>query len=299
MSNELMEYLTEFLKTANLSTYEINAYITLVKSSELLTARDITSKSGVPSGRIYEVLEELSKKGMAEIIESRPKKFRSLPLNRAFYNLISYQSKEHSQKINYLFDQAKMLEQCIFEHEDFIKTEPSGIFWSTATGTRSIISLFVKYYNEAKDEMLFNDFINKSTLKILDFGHTLYEPIKNALDRGVSAKFLWSFQHDDRPLSEIQKSHNLNLFKKIVKKHEELFGISSKNHDLEMKYIHKRTPTLYDIFDKKRIIIKLQNPLKPFQIFSCMNVLDPDMAKELRKKFLSIWTFEALNGDSN
>ena len=79
MSNDLMEDLREFLNDANLSTYEINAYIALLTSSRTNnpTAKEISSKSSVPGGRIYEVLEDLSSKGMVEIIESRPKKFLS------------------------------------------------------------------------------------------------------------------------------------------------------------------------------------------------------------------------------
>lgn len=65
---------------------------------------------------------------------------------------------------------------------------------------------------------------------------------------------------------------------------------------LEMKLIHKKIPTYYDIFDKKRIMIKLQNPLNPFRIFASLNILDPNLAKELKKKFLSIWLFESIEG---
>lgn len=293
MSDNIIDNLSEFLKTANLNSYEINAFTALFTSSDLLTAREISSKSNVPSGRIYEVLEDLNKKGMIEIIESRPKKFRSLPLNRAFYNLISFQTKENSRRIAYLMDQAKTIEQSIYDSNAFMKTESTKIFWSTAFGYQSIVSLYMKYCNETQEELLFNYFFNKTTLKVLNYAHALYEPIKNALDRGVKALFLWSFQYDERPLSEEQKATNLHLIQKVVKKHEELFGISTRKHDLEMKFIYRRIPTYYDLFDKKRIIFKLLNPLKPFQVFSCMNVLDPNLAKELRNKFYNIWAFEA------
>lgn len=293
MSDKIIEDLNEFLKTANLNSYEINAFTALFSSSDLLTAREISGKSNVPSGRIYEVLEDLNKKGMIEIIESRPKKFRPLPLNRAFYNLISFQTKENSRRITYLFDQAKVLEQSIYESNSFMKTEPTKIFWSTAFGFQSIVSLYKKHCNETQQELLLNYFFNKTTLKVLNYAHALYEPIKIALERGVKALFLWSFPYDERPLSEDQKVYNLKFMQNVVKKHEELFGISPRKYDIEMKFIHRRIPTYYDIFDKKRIIFKLLNPLKPYQVFSCMNVLDPKLAKELRKQFYNIWAFEA------
>lgn len=293
MSDKLIENLTEFLKAANLNTYEINAFSVFLSSSELLTAREISTKSNVPSGRIYEVLEDLNKKGMIEIIESRPKKFRSIPLNRAFYNLLSFQTEENSRRIEYLYDQAKYLEKNLYESEVIKKTEPTKIFWSTAFGYQSMVSLYIKYCNEAQDELIFNYFVNKTTIKVIEYGHALFKPIKNALDRGVKGLILWSFQYDERPLSDEEKTNNLEVINEITKKYEETSGISSKIHDLEIKYIHKRIPTYYDIIDQKRIIFKLLNPLKPYQVFSCMNVLDPNLAKELRSKFYNIWTLEA------
>jgi sugar-specific transcriptional regulator TrmB len=289
-----MESLIEFLNTANLSTYEINAYITLLKTNDPLTARDISDKSKVPSGRIYEILEDLNKKGMIEIIESRPKKFRSFPLNTAFYNLISHQTKENNRRIAYLFDQAKFLEQKLSESEIYIKKEPTKIFWSTAYGWQSILSLYTKFCNETQKEILLNNFVNKSTLKILPYSHKFFIPLKSALERGINVKFLWCFDYDERQLTEEEKSSNLKVFKEIVQINNDLFKISSKYYPIEMKFINKQIPTYYDIFDKNRIIFKLRNPLKPYQIFACMNILDPDLGKELREKYLSVWEFEAV-----
>ena len=104
MSEVFIENLKEFLNDANLSTYEINAYIVLIKASKVnpLSARQISSQSGVPSGRIYEVLDELNTKGLIEIIESRPKKFKAYSMNKGLDNLIKYQSNENIHKVNVL-----------------------------------------------------------------------------------------------------------------------------------------------------------------------------------------------------
>lgn len=294
MSNNLMEDLIEFLKAANLSTYEINAYIALLKSHDLLTAREISSKSKVPSGRIYEILDELHNKGMIEIQDSRPKKFRAVALNRAFYNLISHQTSEDKRKTKYLFQQAKILESNLYKSDLFVKKEPSKIFWETVYETQSILNLYYKYCSESQEEILMNDFLNKNTIKILPYANDIFLPIVNALNRGVRVKILWSFEYDNRSLSEDDKSKNSAIFDKVKIKLKELFGLSTELHGFKMKFIYKKIPTYYDIFDKKRVIFKLQNPLNPWQIFACMNVLDPNLAEKLREKFLNIWLFEAI-----
>ena len=61
----------------------------------------------------------------------------------------------------------------------------------------------------------------------------------------------------------------------------------------EMRFVHRRIPIYYDIFDKERIFIKLLNPIRPYQIFACMNVFDITLAAELRRQYLELWTLEA------
>ncbi len=296
MPKDLMEDLKELLNDANLSTYEINAYIALLSSSKTNppTAKEISLDSKVPSGRIYEVLEDLEKKGVIEIIDSRPKKYKAISLNKALDNLIGFQSKESKRKIGYLYDRAKFLESELYESEILFSREPSKIFWSTIYGTKSIISSYAAYINEATEEIILNEFINKSTLKVIPHAKLIYEPLRKAVDRGVRVKDLWCFEYDDRPLTNEHKKENAKIFCKLKILQEDLYGLSTNLHEFEMKYINQRTTTYFDIFDKKRVIFKLQNPLKPYQIFACMNVIDPSLAEELRNKFLSMWTFEAL-----
>ncbi|MFX1365796.1 MAG: TrmB family transcriptional regulator [Promethearchaeota archaeon] len=298
MSKTLMEELKEFLNEASLSTYEINAYIVLLTSSKTNppTAKEISSESTVPSGRIYEILDDLNKKGLIEIVESRPKKYRAISLNKGLDNLISFQSKESKRKIGYLYDRAKILESELYNSDVLIQKEPSKIFWSTVYGTKSILSLYVKLIDEAKEEIILNEFINKNTLKILPYAKLIYNALKEALNRGVKLRDLWSFEYDNRPLTKEQKEENAKIFDELKKIQNELYGLSPELPGCNMKYIYQRSPTLFDIFDKKRIMFKLQNPIKPYQIFACMNVVDPNLANDLREKFLSMWTFDAIEG---
>jgi sugar-specific transcriptional regulator TrmB len=265
MTNQLIQKLKEFLRNSDLSSYEINAYIALLISNNL-TAREISEKSQI---------------------------YRAKAFNLALKNLISYINNLTKRKVSYLIDQAKILESDLYNSSLFVQKDPSRIFWQTAYGLNSIISMFVKYYNELQEELLVNDLINENTIKVLPFAKKLFEGIVNALNRGVNVKILWSFEHDTRPLSEEQRKRNLDLYGEVLDKLEELYNLSNKIDRLEMKFINKRIPTNYDIFDKKRVFIKLQNPLKPSQIFACMNVLDPNLAENLREKFNQTWLFEA------
>ena len=294
MSDNVLDDLIEFLQAASLSTYEINAFLALVQSSQInwLTAREISTKSHVPSGRIYEVLDDLRSKGMIEVIESRPKKYQSLTLNKALDNLMTHQTNENKKKTSFLYQQAKIIETKLYDTNAFIKKEPSRIFYSSVFGTQPIFSLYKKYFNELQSELLLIGFINENTGKIYsDDDNFFFKGIRKVLKRGVCVKALFTFGFDDRPLSDDQENTNKTLFNKINKKFFKL-------NNFEMKFIHKKIPTHYDIFDKRRIIFKLQNPIKPWQIFACMDVVDPTLAEELREKFNNLWTFEAI-GEKN
>ena len=293
MSKNLEEELKVFLKNAKLSTYEINTFLTLLFSSNL-TAKEISQKANVPSGRIYEVLEVLSKKGMIEIQDSRPKMYKSLTFNSAFQNLISYKEDERKRENAFLINQAKSIESKLYTSDMHIKKDSSKQFWSTAFGSNSIFSLYIKHSHELKKELLFTGFLNENTLKILKHAKVLYDVIHKVIDKGIRVKYLWSLDYDDRPLSAEEKEHSHELYKELIIKCEEYFDISPDIKEFESKYIYKRFQTYYDIFDGKRIIFKLRNPFKQFEIYACMNVLDPELAEELRRRYLNIWEFEAI-----
>ena len=178
MTLEFIQELKDFLVKANLSTYCINTYLALLDSSNL-TAKDIAKSSGVPIGRVYEILEELETKGMVTIHDSRPKSFSALPLNRAMYNLVNYQTKESKRKASFLFDQAKILEAKLYSSDISIRTEPSKIFYSTILGTKAIIPLYIQYFDESQEEILINEFINDTTLKVLSLAENFFQSLNS------------------------------------------------------------------------------------------------------------------------
>ena len=59
------------LKELGLTEYEVRAYVALVDGSQM-SATDISSKSGVPFSRVYDVLGRLEDKGFIQIQRGRP-----------------------------------------------------------------------------------------------------------------------------------------------------------------------------------------------------------------------------------
>ncbi len=292
MDNNLIEELKEFLKNMKLSSYAIASYISLLPTN-ILTAKEISKRSSVPGGRIYEVLEDLKEKGLIRIQESRPKKYIAIPPNLAFHNLISHLTEENQRKITSLINIAKKLESDLYKSDLMKRSETSRVFWSTALGYISIESLYINSIKELEEELLINVSLNPNSVKRLPFLKRIIKEMSTVLDRGVNIKYLCSFDPDQEISPEQNELNNIKLFNEFISKFEDFFNISPKKNGLEIKYTFKRIPTFYDIFDKERVILKLQNPLNPSDIFACLNVLDPKLALELRKKFLNLWIFSA------
>lgn len=292
MAEDLIDELREFLSKLKLSNYEINAYIALLNSKSL-SARELTKKSNVPRGRIYDILDNLKRKGMIEIQETRPKIYDPISPNLALNNLISYIEKENQNDILKLYDQAKFMESRLQNLKTSKNLESSKIFWTTAYGMHSIESLYIRNFIDLKEELILTGFLNQNTIKILALTSKAHANVYNALNRGVKVYYLWSLEFIDKELLR----NDMNQIKKIIddfkKSFKQLFNLSTEIKGFELRFTMKKIPTYYDIFDMKNIIFKLQNPLNPWQIFACMKVLDPNLAENLRKMFFNLWEFES------
>ncbi|MHA2294325.1 MAG: TrmB family transcriptional regulator [Candidatus Hodarchaeales archaeon] len=283
----------EFLIRSKLSTYCINAFLSLQNSSNL-TAKELSRSSGVPIGRIYEVLDELENKRMIQISDSRPKTYRAIPLNRAIYNLILHQTKEDERRSTYLYEQAKVLESKLYSSDIKLKVEPSEIFYSTILEPKKIRAMFLNTVNEAREELLLNGFINQYSMKLFSMADKLVESILAALDRGVQIKSLMSFEYDNRPISDTEEKEIRERIQGIKESFNDL-GISLDKDDYELRFTYKKFPNCYDVVDRERVIMKLQHPSASWQIFACLNIVDPLLAEELRKKYLNVWQFDTIS----
>jgi|GEM_PF-2373352 len=72
---ELTNELKNKLSSLGLSSYEISAYIALLKSGTL-SASELVKRTGIPHSRVYDISRRLSEKGLIEIVDGKPRKFK-------------------------------------------------------------------------------------------------------------------------------------------------------------------------------------------------------------------------------
>lgn len=78
----ISESARQVLREVGLSTYEIDAYVALLKGGQM-TAIEISRSSSVPYSKIYGVLKSLKEKGWIKSFESRPSNHYPVPPSEA------------------------------------------------------------------------------------------------------------------------------------------------------------------------------------------------------------------------
>jgi sugar-specific transcriptional regulator TrmB len=81
------------LKVLGLTEYEAKAYYTLLKFGTL-TAEKISELGKIPLPRVYDTITELQKKGFVMVGQTRPKRFKPIPPDRAISMFLDYRRKQ-------------------------------------------------------------------------------------------------------------------------------------------------------------------------------------------------------------
>jgi len=81
--SEKNQRIVEKLKIWGMTEYESKIYTTLVML-QVGGARDIHELTGIPRGRVYEILADLTKKGYIGVIQGNPIRYRVLDISRTF-----------------------------------------------------------------------------------------------------------------------------------------------------------------------------------------------------------------------
>ncbi|MCZ7383481.1 MAG: helix-turn-helix domain-containing protein [Candidatus Methanoperedens sp.] len=258
-----MEALEEF----GLSRYESRVYLILL-SSGIIDARKLSSKSGVPFGRIYDVLSSLESKGLVQKQLSRPKKFLAVEPKLAVKKLLDFKNKE----INSLIQKAGKLEENL--NHLFNKESDQSLFWSVSIGEDTINSQMERL---AATE---NELLSYSGLKRVkpsdEYTKTwINEFLKitsGLIKKRVKIKILIG-NNDESNLKELMPL---------------LIPFLDDLAHMEIRVIPE-IPNHFDIIDGEKVQLKVSNPVRPEEYFASIFVWQKEFAQELKNKFNELW----------
>ncbi len=263
----------EKLKKLGLTGYESQVYLALLRLG-YADADEIALNAKIPMGRIYNVLSGLEEMHLVRAQETRPKRYACVEPGTALSRL----SKIKQEELKNTWAEIESLEiELRSELSGIIANNPEKSFWTVAIGDEST-ELMRETISSSQKEILFfmasrmrservsKDLLKENHIEILG---ALYETMK----KGVEVK---AILNDGVDFSKLEGSP---IVKKLLK---------HLGKEFQCKLATVPT-TPFDIIDGENVLLQMQNPLNPDELFAVVNIRDAKLAGELRTKFFTIW----------
>jgi HTH-type transcriptional regulator, sugar sensing transcriptional regulator len=257
----------EELKAFGLSTYEAEAYNVLVTTG-VTDANTVARKADVPFGRVYDVLNTLVEKNLAQVQDARPKLYRAVTPRIALANLLNQRKRDFDEKYAQLTRVAGEVEKRLAPR---VKDKSSS-FYTVAIGESDSRATLTERIREAEREILVN-----LEFKAYDpEDEALFEAFSDAVQRGVHVRVLVR----DEDIPNILASPYNDLVARTMMPH---LGKS-----LEVRVIAgEQVP--FGVVDGEKALVGVKNPLGPAAYFALVFMWDPRFGKELQARFDELW----------
>ncbi len=261
------------LKKLGLTGYEAQAYLALLKLGDA-EANEIATNAKIPMGRIYNVLSSLEEAHLIRAQDTRPRRYACVEPAAAMERLLETKKEQLNQT-------AAGLETLSFdllsELSGVRASNPARNFWTVAIGEDSH-ELYSECILGAKKEVLFfmasriaSERLKSKVMKGKYSG--IISALSEALRKGVEVKAILSRDVNFHVLEEHPE------VKKMLMHMGERFNCR----------LAEIPSTPFDIIDRENVLLKMQNPVNPSELFAVVNIRDTKLAEELRKKFAAIW----------
>lgn len=187
----MKEQLKEVLKELKWLEYESIAYAALVEKGAMYP-NDIVDETGIPSGRIYDILKSLEKRGAVIQIEDRPKKYDAQNPRLVLTT--------HFDKLEKSISKVLPTAEQVWERRAVTINEDEETHAWTVKGRRGIVTQIRGLMEKTKNSVIISDkdvsWIGKRDLKI----------IKSLIEKNTSIKIISSatFREDLENLNSMK-----------------------------------------------------------------------------------------------
>lgn len=269
-----------------LNTYEAKSYLSLLERDRM-TAVEVAKVSGVPRGRVYEILESLLAKGLC----------RSIPGKVNYYSAAD--PTVLKEKI------AARLE-AVEREVDKKKHELDSLKKNSDDIIESLIPLFNKGRNNQsplefieiiKDpyqmHKKFNELVADSREEILIFTKPPYSVPKEGLEEQSRQQNIAC-----RKGIKLRSIHEIpDSIDEVRWKYEHMLRTTGINDETR---VIEKLPMKLAIFDVKVVLLPLEDPMSSETLFTTQVIRHPALAKSLKITFETLWEqaadYHALEG---
>ncbi|MFW5950226.1 MAG: TrmB family transcriptional regulator [archaeon] len=256
------------LRELGLSSYEDRTYRNMLGLGPV-SAMEIADASGVPEGRIYDVLDSLEARGLVRAqTHSRPKQFLAVEPEIAIDRLVETRTRELSEEIERYEVLGDQLVDHLSSHASVEKR-----FWTTAIGTADAIELLIERIEVADEQVVMVADVFTPEFDVAEVGPDVLAHLAAAIERGVAVSMLV-------PRDSLEEVPG-GLIERVQ---EEPFASDA--------FTVRTTDELYGAFfliDHVELCFEVINPMERDGVIGLINVKDPSFALELESQFRKHW----------
>jgi len=262
----------ELLRDLKLNKYESIAYEIILKR-DVVEASIISKEGDIPFGKIYESLGSLSAKGLIEVQNTRPKKYKIRNPKTTFRDILNKKQLESEEELKNLKDTLLQIENEISKIS--VQEHKEKTFWITAIG-KEIDEMMGSIFSEAKNEIFMIPYIiNKSDqtksalLNIPKFIKEIYKTV----GKGVKIKVIFP---ENFAQVQIKTLKRMKFFDKIIK-------------NVEIRILKELSPEPFTLIDTDKVILRVNDPINKNKILAMIKIIDKELSKNLKEKFNEMW----------
>jgi len=260
------------LRELGLTKYEASAYLNIYKRG-VAEASNIYKEAKIPFGKIYETLGTLANKGLIEVQNTRPKKFKANKPKIAFNNLLT--EKKESMEIDLQKMRGTVTQIGEKLEKINVKQPKDKTLWTTAIGDE-VGEIARSNFEDAEKEiciLIFNECLSNHTNKIHENTPAIENEVIEATLRGIKVKALLS---ESFALGHVNDFNNFKPLEETVK-------------NIEVRVTKNPLPAHFTIIDTEKVVLCVDDPTDQNNILAMTKIWDIKLAEKLKNKFNEMW----------
>ena len=256
------------LRDVGLSEYEARAYRQLLESGPA-TAKELSDSSGVPMGRIYDVLNGLERDRLVRSqAASRPKRYVAVEPDTALDRLLEEKRRELRQEERQYEEAVESLTAELDRADP-----PEEGFWTAAVGPGETAELLVERLAAADDRIVVIAASPESGLDPGEVGPAVAAELADALERGVEVSVLLS------------ESAPQELPPAVGDRYVDTLA----DHPRFAVRTHPNVHGTVTLVDDDETLLAVPSPIDHNRTFALIDLTDRSLASDVRDRFADRW----------
>jgi sugar-specific transcriptional regulator TrmB len=257
------------LRDIGLSEYEASAYRSLLQTGPA-TAKELSDESGVPMGRIYDVLGSIESQHLVRSqAASRPKKYVAVEPDTALDRLLDDRKRELREKAEQYEEVVEDLTRDLQE-----PAAPEDGFWTAALGPEDALDLLLERIDAATDSVVLVSGTPASGFDIDDVSGRVFARLEAAVERGVHVSVL---------LSE-------DLARSMPSAVNDRYADALADEPGYEVRVGESIDGNVTIVDAAEVCLEVSNPVQPGEAFATIDLQDTEFAADVYEAFEASWS---------